>query len=198
MRIDGSTGQTLFETSRPLNEPTGSYDYLFYAVYAGGLRDASGDGQGDAYMGAWSLALVENPGTGELDILGAWSDYSFESGADGSVLASAEGPGWFEVWPEPDLDGDGAADMSEWHYPIDHGQGLQVILQSLAPATVLWDREIPAAEAWETTFLPSGDQDGAPGAEVIYGRNIEDDGHWSSMVASLSGATGIERWRLEL
>jgi hypothetical protein len=193
VRLDGDSGQPLFETEYPFPESTGLYDFTI--IYGGSMADASGDGQGDAYLGSFTLHFTEGPEPGQLQLTGADSEYRFESAADGSVLHSAEGAGWFDVWPEPDLDGDGAADMSEWHYPLDDDGEFRAILQTLAPATVLWEQAIPLADAWETTFIPSGDQDGVPGAEVLYGLNSQRDGSWTSLVSSLTGATGAERWR---
>jgi hypothetical protein len=195
VRIDGSNGQTLFERARPIYWPTRSYDFVFPFLYAGRMPDADRDGQDDAYIGSLILGFVEDPETGELQLAGADSDYSFESGANGSVLAAKQGPGWFEAYPEPDLDGDGAAEMSEWHVPIQEGEDYRVLLQTLAPATLLWERSIPDAQVWETTVWPSEDQDGVPGGEVVYGLNTEEGGRWSSLVASLTGATGQERWK---
>lgn len=195
VRIDGGNGQTLFETTRPVHLPTGSYDFILPFLYAGTMPDADGDGQDDAYTGSLVLGLMEDPETGEWKIAGADSDYSFESGADGSVLAAKQGPGLFEPYPEPDLDGDGAADMSEWHRPLQEGEDYRVLLQTLGPATVLWERSMPEAQAWETTVWPSEDQDGVPGGEVVYGLNTEEEGHWNSVVASLTGSSGSVRWR---
>lgn len=195
VRIDGTGGETLFETEHPMPALEGSYNFFYVGLYAGGMADASGDGQDDAFSGSWWVGLTPNDETGEYEIAEARSAYRFESGADGSVLHSADGPTWFDGLPEPDLDGDGLADMSEYHYPLDEDADLRVVMYALSPPSALWERAIPQEEFWETTLWPSGDQDGVPGAEVLYGLNTEQDGHWSSVVASLKGANGAERWR---
>lgn len=195
VRIDGSNGQNLMETSRPIYWTSDSFDVVIPVPYADGMSDADGDGQEDVYTGAYLLGFNEGAEPGTYEFAGAESDYSFESGANGSVLAAAQGSGLFVAYPEPDLDGDGGADMSEWRYPIADDEGLRVAFQSMGPATPLWQREIPAAAVFETTIYPSEDQDGVPGGEVLYGFNLEDGDGYLSTIASLTGATGHERWR---
>ena len=198
-RVEGATGATLFETTRHLHSLSGSHNGYYFETWAGVLGDVDGDGTADVYVSGFSFVWDFDPVTREPNFSQVGSSTFAESARTGTVLHEAHGPDIFVLQPAPDLDGDGRSDAFEWHYPSpgDAEERFEVKILRLAPTTYLWGRTFTADEFYGGGFGEAGDQDGRAGDEILYDTSLREGGHYRSVIDSLEGATGRERWRVE-
>lgn len=191
-RVDGPTGTTISETIRPFG---GVGDHMFTStfLYIDGTGDADGDARHDVLAGSMASGYDEDPGSGGLVLGESRSTAVFESGPTGDVIHEKTAAELFTVEAPADLSGDGRVDALEWHYPAVEDGDYGLVVHRLAPTEILWSRTLSEDEFWN--MWAAGDHDGAPGEEVLYGRNDLVNAHWKSVVASLRGSNGSERWR---
>lgn len=197
-RVEGTSGETLFETTHRVRTLSGSHNGYLWYTQVGAMGDANGDGTDDVYVSGYAFVWDWDLVTGEPTFSQVGSSTFAESSRTGTLLHEAHGPDIFVLWPAPDLDGDGRSDAYEWHFPLEEGGSYQVRIHGLAPTNYLWDRTFTSDEFWSGTFSEAGDEDGRPGDEILYGTNFEQEGRRHALVSSLEGATGRERWRVEL
>ena len=199
-RVDGATGQSLFESERSLwvepEDPPEDTAALFIYRYVGFPEDADADGVDDVYMGGIGEVLVDN-GSEWLVPVETDSRAIVESSRGPSVLLQRETQDPMVFESTPDLDGDAHADVFEWHFPADpfaDDPRFDVFARPAAPGEPLWSRSFVGDEFWLGTLWAGGDHDGQPGQELLYGDNSKQTGTWRSLVGSLRGADGTARW----
>lgn len=199
-RVDGVSGQTLFESERSVwvepQDPPDETVALFLYRYIGWPHDADGDGVDDVFAGGIGEVLVDD---GSEYLVPAETDSRafVESSRGNSILLQQDTEDAMVFEGVADLDGDARADVFEWHYPADpFGQDprFDLIVRRAAPGGSLWSRSLVGDEFWLGTLWTGGDHDGQPGEELLYGDNSKQSGAWKSLVGSLRGADGTARW----
>lgn len=177
-RIEGATGAALFSTTTVL------------------------DAQADGSWLVFGIMPVDNAGgTAASDVLLYFGRAAFDEGSSEAgthtVIEEVTGGVWFDEQVDslrvrtvfPDIDGDGLNDAMDGHYELgegDWGVSVRDRMQRLSDDSTLW--AIPA-DSWVS---PAGEQDGAPGQEVLLGGY---DGS-SRLVSSVDGPTGATRWSI--
>ena len=195
-RVEGATGNVLFETTRPLGAYPGDANGVGFYLYLGAMPDADGDGTGDVYGGG-VVETFEIEDDGDFVMTDADATAFVESGRVDAILLQrdAEIPMTFEGLP--DLDGDARADVFEWHWPADPFADdplFELFARRATPGDPLWSRSFVGDQFWLGTLWTAGDHDGHAGEELLYGDNSRQSGAWRSVVGSLRGADGTARW----
>jgi hypothetical protein len=192
-RVDGQTGHTISQTTRTFST-AGDNDLVQSILYVNGMEDVDQDATGEGLAGSMSVGYDEDPVTGELTPAEVVSSALVESGETAAALHQATRPELFSLSPAAELDGDGRTEAFEWGYPLEEGGDYLLTALRLIAPKILWARALNQDEAWHVGL--AGEQDGAPGQEILTGRNDLLAGHWTSFVASLRGSNGSERWRI--
>jgi hypothetical protein len=196
-RVNGATGFTLFATERAFSQLSGQHEQTFTYLYLAGLGDADGDHMDDAVAGSVMVGFDRAPGSDELTITDVVSTAVVDSGRTDSVIFGNSEGRLFTLSAAGDLQGDGTSEAFEFHNPLDPTKDYSLTALHLASASALWSRSFAEEEYWTGTLWPGGDHDGDGGEDIVYGRNEVTDHGRKSLVASLAGATGAERWRRE-
>lgn len=199
-RVDGATGQTLSETTHVLWTEPATLPETAVAIgidrYFGGMPDADGDGIHDIFLGGIGR-VYEDTGGEYLTATDTDSRALVESSRMGTILLQRDTQDTMELYGVVDLDGDGRAEVFEWHYPLDpfvDDARFELVVQRAAPDAPLFGRSFVGDEFWLGTLWPGGDHDGQPGDELLYGDNSDKSGTWKSLVGSLNGVDGTARW----
>lgn len=197
-RVDGATGQTLFESWPKIHAPeTGQPDVVLTATYIFSSDDFDGDSGRDTITSGYR-ASFDCSAPPECSMTEVRSAAVADSGRTGSVVHAGEWPGEVTfLVPAADLDGDARVDAFEETVPLEQGEDYEIQARSLSAGSILWERVFSWDEYWGGTFWPGGDHDGEPGEEIVYGRSEVVGARWMSLVASLRGADATERWRIE-
>lgn len=203
-RRDGTDGSLLLSTSHRIpwgdesedTDPSallgGSGSSSFIGLYAGPLDDVDADGVQDVLVGHVRYVYRYTPTTAEEEE--SWGA-RVESTRTGDELYADGGDGFAFLSPLADVTGDGIPEVlfsiagEDWFTYTDE-------IVSLQSGDVLWT-------APEGFLADGGDQDGAPGSELLHVATDWGDEHEepeahdvSSTVSSLVGATGAVRWSL--
>lgn len=177
-RIEGATGAALFSSTTVLDPQIDHGSYVTFAVTP--VDNAGASPAPDVLMYLGRAAFDE-------DSSDAGTHTVIEDGL-GAVLLSEHVDALRMRYVIPDLDGDGLNDALDAHYEHREEYWSEFVLdrmQRLVDDATLW--AVPAG----TWVSVAGEQDGAPGQEVLTGSY---DG--TNVVSSVSGATGATRWTI--
>lgn len=176
-RVDGATGNTLFETHVSGETETG-YESTYVAVLGG---DADGDGVDDIRINRSTYSSVES------------HSVAIESGRDGETIftKALDTPSYYWVGWDPDADG--LTDLAAFSIQIVSGD-TQIDISSVdvPSGLVTWERTDSHPGYFYAGIFRIGDQSGAGGDDFIYSRTTWDPP--LSRFDSLDGATGAVRW----
>jgi hypothetical protein len=180
-RIDGATGNELFNTQHDLTDGPESVAQ----IWAYSLGDLNGDGALDIGHALWRYS-------------GSWEQNGqastvlrIESGIDGSELWSGERDRKALLFKGGDWVPDGQLDLFEGSVSYNDTDFRLAALEMPSGAT-LWSRmDIPYLALFGTMSNPSGQGD-----SVVYGRiqNLSATPRWRSRIDVLRGRTGTRVW----